>query len=123
MDCTGFGEALGDAWLLNTTTVTWTRGAALFLHGGELFEGEAPSARLGHVGFARGAALFLHGGRLLVDLSTGESGESVLLIGGLLVAEAYVYPTLCRISRRGRDMEPDDSDRRVHTVGCTQCGW
>ena len=114
MDCTGFGEALGDAWLLNTTTVTWTPVEAA---------GEAPSARLGHVGFARGAALFLHGGRLLGDLSTGESGESVLLIGGLIVAEAYVYPTLCRISRRGRDMEPDDSDRRVHTVGCTQCGW
>ena len=122
MDCTGGNnvEALGDAWLLNTTTVTWTPVEAA---------GEAPSARLGHVGFARGAALFLHGGRLLVgddddvSLSTGESGESVLLIGGLIVAEAYVYPTLCRISRRGRDMEPDDSDRRVHTVGCTQCGW
>ena len=113
MDCTGFGEALGDAWLLNTTTVTWTPVEAA---------GEAPSARLGHVGFARGAALFLHGGRLLVDPQTGESRESVLLIGGLLVAEAYVYPTLCS-HRRGRDMAPDDSDRRVHTVGCTQCGW
>ena len=111
MDCTGVGEAGGDAWLLNTTTVTWTPVEAA---------GEAPSARLGHVGFARGAALFLHGGRLSFS---GESGESVLLIGGLIVAEAYVYPTLCRISRRGRDMAPDDIDRRVHTVGCTQCGW
>ena len=114
MDCTDWGEALGDAWLLNTTTVTWTLVEAA---------GEAPSARLGHVGFARGAALFLHGGRLLGDLSTGESGESVLLIGGLIVAEAYVYPTLCSISRRGRDMASHDIDRRVHTFGCTECGW
>ena len=58
MDCAGDGEALGDAWLLNTTTVTWTPVEAA---------GEAPSARLGHVGFARGAALFLNGGRELSD--------------------------------------------------------
>jgi hypothetical protein len=54
VDCTGFGEAVGDAWLLNTTNFTWTRLEAA---------GEAPSARTGHVGFVRWAALFLHGGR------------------------------------------------------------
>ena len=69
MDCTGDGEAVGDAWLLNTTTVTWTPLEAA---------GEAPSARFGHVGFARGTALFLHGGRLLVGWNTGESGESAV---------------------------------------------
>ena len=66
MDCTGFGEALGDAWLLNTTTVTWTPLEAA---------GEAPSARLGHVGFARGAALFLHGGRLLTAWGLDADGN------------------------------------------------